>query len=220
MLLILGAGGFAREVYFHLREALEKQGLKSQPEIIFYDDVSGKNSLIISGITHRVVSDFESVKPAKFFVGIGDPKVKKALVTKALNAGLLPAETIIHPTAVTLDKDGIKVGKGGIITANCVLTTHITIGNYVILNLCTTVGHDAIIEDFVTINPGVQISGNVHIKEGAMIGVGACIIEKKNIAEWVTVGAQSCVTKDLTEPNTIYLGIPAKAKLNVIKSTP
>jgi sugar O-acyltransferase (sialic acid O-acetyltransferase NeuD family) len=212
MLLILGAGGFARELYFHLLAVLEKQELKNKPEIIFYDDVSGKNSLTISGVTHRVVSDFENVKSAKFFVGIGEPKIKKMLVTKALKGGLLPAETIVHPAAVILDKDGTKIGKGGIITANCVLTTNITIGDYVILNLSTTVGHDAVIEDFVTVNPGVQISGNVHIKEGSMIGVGACILEKKNIAEWITVGAQSCVTKDLTESNTIYFGIPAKAK--------
>ena len=217
MLLILGAGGFAREVYSHCRDY-------GYHTMAFYDDVSDTDSIIVLDDKVKVYKSFDEVLLHKaafeklftqehpgnsyeFVIGVGDPGLKKALVTKALGAGLKPAETIIHPS-VNIGRG--KIGVGGIITPGCSLTVDFEIGDYVILNLNSTVGHDAYIGDYCTVNPGCSISGNVVIRSECLIGSCAFIREKKKIAYRVTVGAQACVTKDIDRCHTVWGGVPAK----------
>lgn len=211
MILILGAGGCAREAFFHMRDVYKNKKM-TVPEIVFYDDISGIQSLQLEAKSYSVVSSFDGVSKAKFIVATGDPATKQKLVSKALAAGLQPADTIIHPQAIIQDKTSVKVGKGGIISPNCVLTTNITMGDYVVVGVSVAIGHDTVIKNFTTLNPGAVISGNVLIKENVLIGAGAVVIEKTTIEKNITLGAQSCVTKNLMEESHIYLGIPAKIK--------
>jgi serine acetyltransferase len=101
-----------------------------------------------------------------------------------------------------------------VICAGCILTTNITIGNHVQINLDCTIGHDAVLEDFVTLAPGVHISGCVKIEEGAYIGTGASIINGTRdefivIGRDAVVGAQACVTRSVGAGVTV-VGVPAK----------
>ena len=50
------------------------------------------------------------------------------------------------------------------------------IGRFVVLNLDLTVGHESRIDDYVTISPGVHISGRVHVGEGCDLGTGANVV--------------------------------------------
>ncbi|MFR4518306.1 MAG: transferase [Dorea sp.] len=99
-----------------------------------------------------------------------------------------------------------------ILCAGTILTTNITIGKHVIINLDCTVGHDAIIEDYSTLYPSVNVSGMSTIGRGSEIGTGVNIIQGKTIAQDVIVGAGSVVVKDLLESGT-YVGIPAKKRV-------
>ena len=82
-------------------------------------------------------------------------------------------------------------------------------GKHVIINLSCTLGHDCIVNDYCTINPGVNISGKVVLKECVDVGTGTKIIQGKNVCKNVTLGAGSVVVKDIKEPG-IYVGVPAK----------
>ena len=101
------------------------------------------------------------------------------------------------------------VNKGAIICPGTILTTGITIGRHVIINLNCTIGHDCVIGDFVTISPGANISGNVTIGNGCYIGTNAVIREKITICDNVVIGAGGVVVKDITEPG-VYVGNPVK----------
>jgi UDP-3-O-[3-hydroxymyristoyl] glucosamine N-acyltransferase len=101
------------------------------------------------------------------------------------------------------------MGQGNFICAGTIITSNVTIGSHVHLNLHTTVGHDAIIGDFVTTAPNVNISGNVTIKDGVYLGTASCVREKLTICENVILGMNASVVKDITESGT-YVGIPAK----------
>lgn len=70
-------------------------------------------------------------------------------------------------------------------------------------------GHDAVIEDYTTLYPSVNVSGMTTIGTGSEIGTGVNIIQGKTIARNVVVGAGSVVVKDLLESGT-YVGISAK----------
>lgn len=207
--VILGAGGFARELMFHVLDTVG-----SDAQFIFVDDVSNKKSLIVRGVTYPVVEDWDFspysyLNIVGFLVGIGDPNLKEKLVLKAIHSGLTPAKTIIHPKAIVQDKEN-NIGFGGLIGPGCILTTNVTIGNYVILNLNCTVGHDATLSDFCTANPGCHISGNTYLHKGVTLGTGTTLREKITISAYVTTGAQSCVVKSVDEESIVVTGVPAK----------
>ena len=202
--VILGGGAFARETFWHIR------GTHPGAEIVFADDVSGKKSLRMGCADTLVVDDWNFPDGFRqFIVGVGVPEAKRALVHKALDAGLKPAPTLVHPRAL-VQGDDVQVGRGGVIAPGCILTTNIVLGDYVVLNLNTTVGHDTTMGDYATCNPGCQISGNVTLGEGVSLGTGVVVREKIVIASWVSVGAQGCVVKDLTQAGATYAGVPAR----------
>lgn len=99
--------------------------------------------------------------------------------------------------------------EGTIICPGAIITTNVTVGRHVIVNLNATIGHDCQIGDFVTISPGAHLSGNVKVGNLCYIGTGAVIREKITICDGVTIGAGSAVVNDITEPGT-YVGVPAK----------
>jgi len=210
-LVILGAGGFAREVACHYRDTRKNDAnWAGFSEILFVDDVTETIEVVISNKRFKVIKDwnFPDPKNSQFLVGIGSPKAKKIMADKALEKGLEPAITLVHPRALV--QDASYIGRGGVITPGVVVTTNVVIGDYVILNLNTTVGHDAKIEDFCTVNPSCSISGNTLLGRGVTLGTDTVTREKSTIAPGVTVGAQSAVIKDLLEEDITAIGCPAK----------
>jgi sugar O-acyltransferase (sialic acid O-acetyltransferase NeuD family) len=210
---ILGAGGHARETYWYLKTVYGSTNL------VFVDDVTGIDCLEIDGTKIPVIQNWkfndlvvgnrkvESVK--KFIVGVAAPPVKRLLVSKALDSGLTPCSSLVHPSAIIAGED-CRIGAGGLIAPGCIITTNVAIGDYVIINYNTTIGHDSTLGDYSTCNPGSSISGNVNIGEDVLIGAGTIIREKINIAPGVVAGAQACIVKDIDTPHIVVAGVPAK----------
>jgi len=204
--VILGAGGFAREVCLHIQDYEFSIGNK-MPDFIFVDDVTEVKQVEIRKEKYNVVKNWKFPQGfCNFIIGIGSPLAKRIMVEKAIGVGLIPCKTVIHPRAFVQDA---FIGLGGIITPGVAVTTNVIIGDYVILNLNTTVGHDTVIGDFVTCNPLCSISGNVVLEEASFVGVGASVLEKKKVGRNAVVGAQACVVKNVPD-NETHIGIPAK----------
>ena len=201
-IIILGAGGFAREVFFYLKS----DGVYT--DFIFVDDYNQKKSIQINNTSYVIVNDwnFDSYAGYKFLVGVGNPQLKRKLVLKALEIGLKPAKTFIHSTAQLFD---VNIGLGGVIAPGAVITTSVSIGNYLGINLNGTVGHDVLIGDYSQLNPGVHVSGNSTIGELSLLGSGVVINEGLTLNSNLTIGSQSVVVKNLKDPGT-YIGVPAK----------
>lgn len=205
-LVILGSASLAREFYFHTIESTNQF-----TNFIFVNDLDdGQHYLEINDTKYKVIKNWMFEDSYPFIVAIGNPFIKKNLVEKALNSGLYPNETIIHPKALVQDKKTCKIGKGGLISPNCIITTNVVLEDYVTLNLATTVGHDSKIGKFSTTNPGVHISGFVDIGELVEIGTGACIKNNTNILSENLIGAQCAVVKNIEDSNGVHVGIPNK----------
>jgi acetyltransferase-like isoleucine patch superfamily enzyme len=59
------------------------------------------------------------------------------------------------------------------------------------------VGHDAILKDFVTLYPSVNVSGITNIGHAVELGTGMQIIQGKTVGDYSIVGAGAVVVKDI-----------------------
>ncbi|MCZ2130523.1 MAG: acetyltransferase [Bacteroidia bacterium] len=200
---ILGSSGFAKEVYFLLKE-IGGYNVKG-----FIDIVSKEKVRFQEGnfdvITEEEFDAKETPETTMLAIGVGDPKLIKKLAGK-FKAFTFP--NLVHPSVV-YDKDNVKMGQGNILVAGVLFTTCISVGDMNIFNLSSTVGHDAVIGSYNVINPTVNISGGVEIGTANLIGVGATILQYKKIGNGSVIGAASLVTKDV-EDNIVVVGVPAK----------
>lgn len=203
-IVIIGAGGFGREVAW-LIEEINK--VSTQWNILgFVDDNEEIQGTEVNG--YKVVGNIEWLNKQELNVvsAIGDPIIKKKIIER-LKSSKNTYPVLIHPSVIYSDR--VSFGEGSIICAANILTTDIKIGEHVIINLDCTIGHDAILGDYTTVLPSVNVSGFVETKDCVSIGTGSAIIQGVSIGENTIVGAGSVVVKDLPA-NCTAVGSPAK----------
>jgi sugar O-acyltransferase (sialic acid O-acetyltransferase NeuD family) len=149
----------------------------------------------------------------EFAIGIGENVVRQKV---AQHFDQLRFTSLIHPSATfgVRQRELIERRRGVIVCAGVRFTNHILVGDFTIFNLNATVGHDVVIEDFVNVAPGANVSGNVHIGARCWVGTGAAINQGRGGAKLVIgidtmIGSGSVVVKDC-DPNAVYAGVPAK----------
>jgi len=211
-IVIVGASGFGREVLWTLNDCNKKS--KKYEILGFLDD----NKLLHGKIIDKkpILGGLEwfsknNSKNVKCVVAIGDCKIREKIVKKLEKKGVT-FETIIHPSV--LYSKLVEIGTGTIIQAGCILTVGIKIGNHVHININSTIGHESIIKDFVTINPGIEVNGNTTIDTGAYLGTGITMLQQ--IGSWSVIGAGTVLISDVPS-YTMYAGVPGKLKKRLRK---
>ena len=206
-LVILGTGGFAREVHQVVEDL---QADRSTWNVLgFLDDDPSRTGDVVHELPVLGTSEWlEGRRGISIALGVGVTQARRRAVENIARMNPdVGFPTLIHPRSWIGNR--IEVGIGTIVCAGNLLTTDLRLGNHVILNLDCTVGHDSSIEDFVTVAPSVNISGAVHVGEGCDLGTGSTIIQGITIGAWSVIGAGAVVVKDLP-PNVTAVGIPAK----------
>ena len=206
-LIIFGASGFGREVAW----AVERVNKVSPTWNLLgfmddNDDIQGAN---ING--YSVIGktgDVRNYPDAYFVVAVGASKTREKIVSnmKTVNPNINFGK-VIDPSVEMSDL--VTVGEGSIICAHTIITVNIEIGSHVIINLDCTIGHDAVLKDFVTLYPSVNVSGITNIGHAVELGTGMQIIQGKSVGDYSIVGAGAVVVKDIPEKCTA-VGSPAK----------
>lgn len=205
-LVIFSCGGLGREV---LELALDVAAAGEPWNVIgFLDDDVDLHGEQIHGFPVLGGTEWVAEHPdVHAVVAIGSTAVRRKVVEKLTKAGPIKFATLVHPRAMV--GRHVEIGEGGVVCAGSLLTTDIVLGDHVLINLDCTVGHDAVLKDFVTVAPSVNVSGNVLVGEGCDLGTGSTVIQGKTIGEWSIVGAGAVVVKDLPA-NITAVGAPAK----------
>ena len=204
-LAVFGAGGFGREVAW-LAESCGREVayfLDDNPQVAKLNDIP-------------VITFDELVAKRGEFeiaIGVGSPKARESIAKRVATAKL-PFAELVHPR---VEKSRwITWGSGVVICAGNILTTNITLGEHVQLNLDCTIGHDVKLGDFATLAPGVHLSGWVFVGARAYFGTGAVVINGTAeapivIGDDAVIGAGACVVKSIPAGVTA-VGVPARAK--------
>jgi len=139
--VLIGSGGFAREIKAHMGDFSIKCFVDNE-----YWIENNENIFSLSKFNPNIY---------EVIIAIGNPKDRFNMVQK------LPKNTkyftFIHPTVQILGDD-INIGEGSIICAGCILTTNTKIGKnnyfgpYCYIKNGTTIADDNIFEAFVSVN--------------------------------------------------------------------
>jgi sugar O-acyltransferase (sialic acid O-acetyltransferase NeuD family) len=204
-IVIIGSGGFAQEVAWLIEEI---NSYKKEWELLGYIDDYYLDRIGNSYGGYKVIGDLNYLNSLHdnvyVVIAIGNGNVRKNIVEKIKNKKFA---TLIHPN-VRMSKSCV-INEGSIICSNNVLTVNIEIGKHVIINLNCTIGHSSKIENYVTILPGTNISGDVNIDEYATLGTNSTIIEKKTIGKSSMIGAGTVIIKNVDDDVTV-VGNPGK----------
>lgn len=205
-ILIYGAGGFGREVQWLIERINQKDTVW---EIEGYLDDSLEPGTVVNGYSVLGGADVlrECPEGTAIACAVGPPAVRERIVRRIRQVGEFEFPNLIDPSVMM--SDTIALGEGNIICAGNILTVNIDIQDFLLLNLSCTVGHDVRLDSFVTVYPGVNISGAAHIERGAELGTGSKVIQGKTIARNAIVGAGSIVVRDIPADCTA-MGVPAR----------
>lgn len=179
-------------------------------DVIFAADIE-PNAVQMFGKTYRTISTWRLPQGSQFVVGVGDPKVKRILVAKAMDAYLKPATTIIHPAA-TVSPDAV-IGRGGVIFPGCVVSYGAVLRDYVTMNFGSIAGHGSYVDDHCSLHTHAVIAGNVRLGAGTMIGMNAAVRDGVRLGPDTTVGMGAAVVKDCTRTGQVLMGVPARERV-------
>lgn len=206
-IVIIGASGFAKEILWLLEE---NNKIVDEWSILGFIDQSYTTKTEPT-LGYNIVGDDEWLAnyEGEIYVvcGVGSGSLRRKIVHQFKDK-----ENIIFPNIISrgaILSDSVKMGKGCIICTNSILTVDICLGSFVTINLACTIGHDAVLEDYITLYPSVNVSGNVHIKSETEIGTGTQIIQGIEVGENTIIGAGAVVVRDLPS-NCTAVGNPAK----------
>ncbi|WP_317447104.1 NeuD/PglB/VioB family sugar acetyltransferase [Streptomyces collinus] len=203
-LLIIGAGGFARETAQAVRDAGVTKLLGH------VDDNTALHGTEVDGVPVLGGCDLVHDLPgARVVICVGNPRDYAARARLVRRLGL-PADryaTVLHPTAAVSSSS--EVGPGSVLLAHCVLTAAVRVGAHVAVMPHAVLTHDDVVEDCATLAAGVRLGGGARLGRGAYVGSGALVREGTTVGAWSLVGMGSTVLGDIP-PGEVWAGSPAR----------
>ena len=207
-LIIIGAGGFGREVAALVRRINRENKQELYHLLGFVDDNPALEGKLIDGFPVLGNLEWLNAQEETFCLtcAIGSSLSRKRAIEKMENKGM-EFVSLIDPSAVFLGET--VIGTGSIICANSIISVGTSIGKHTIVNLSCTIGHDVAVGDYCTINPGSSLSGFSKLENCVEVGTGTKIIQHIIVGENTILGAGTVVISDIAS-NVTAVGCPAR----------
>lgn len=206
--LIVGAGGFGREVHSWFDAwRLAERGRSDQYRFAGFLDRDPK-ALANVAIDVPILGDPATYLPQAdevFVCGLGLPRPKMICCRGLQERGAIFL-TVVHPTAVIGPR--CSFGIGCVICPYVVVTCDVQVGDFAVLNLHATIGHDARLGNGVTLSGHADVTGHVTLGDEVFLSSHASVIPGVKVPDRVMVGAGSVVVRASDSDVTMF-GVPA-----------
>lgn len=209
-IVVIGAGGQAREVAFVLRNL---NAVQPRFELVgFVVSDTAKPGAYAS--TELVVGDFGWLRENRhrfdaLALGVGMPATRARLAAE-LETEFGPEwwPPLVDPSVI-VDRDSCELGHGSFIAPGVIATVNIRVGPHAMADFGCTLGHEAALGRAAVVMPGANISGGVELGERVLVGTGAQVLQYLRVGDGASIGAGAVVTKDVPAGVTV-VGVPAK----------
>ena len=210
-LIIIGARGFGREVYY--MALTTKAYLSGEYDIKGFLDDNPDAFKGLNGNYPPILGPVETYNPLPddvFICALGDGKWRKhyAEIIESRKGEFI---SIIAPTS-RVNRTAM-IGKGSIIGPNNIISDNVTIGRHVMIQCFDDLGHDVSVGDYASIEAYVFLGGYVSLGELSTMHTKSSIIPHKSIGKECVVGFGSVVMRNFKDGIHVF-GNPAK-KINL-----
>lgn len=204
-LVIIGAGGFGREVYWSAKESV---GYGSEFEIKGFLD---SNEHILDAFPNYPpilgVEDTYEIESDDIFVcAVGDVRLKKKCCETILNRGG-HFFNLVHKDAYI--GENTHIGVGCIFLALSRVHCDVSIGDFVTVQPYSVIGHDVKVGNWCQINDYSDCGGASEIGNEVTINTHSFIFPRVKVGDRATIGAGSFVLRNVKE-GVVVFGNPAK----------
>ena len=203
-IIIVGAGGFGREVLQWARHAWPEHVHK------FAGFVSADPTKLDGHAPSLPIlgspNDFELRPTDGFVLGIGIPRIRR-VVAEQLEARGARFLTLIHPTAIVADT--AVIGPGSVICPYAIVSDAVRLGRFVLVNYHASLGHDAAVEAFAVLSPYAALGGQASLGKDALLAIQAVVGPGRSVGDRSKVSAASCALADVPADTLVY-GVPGR----------
>lgn len=181
-ILIAGAGDFGHEVeQWMLLRGVPIQG--------WLDD---------QALGATPIDSYEFRPGDQVLVAVGSPAGRLKVVER-----LATNKAIFHGFHSHLKLPTHRIGGGSITCPYSIISDSAVVGDFVHINLHSTVGHHVKLGDFCTLSSHVDLCGHVEVGNGVFFGSGARVMPGVKIGNWAKIGAGAVVHRDVPTGGTV-----------------
>ena len=199
-LVLVGAGEFGREVFAWMLSS--GYASNSGADFCFIDD--NVTTLSICDVDLTYLGGIDSFFPLggdQLVAAIASPAARSVIVEKLLSRNC-NFVSYVHPSVhVSL---GSRIGQGCILLPNSLVSRDSVIGDFSLVNCCSSVGHDVSVGSFVTLSSHVDIMGRCVIDDKVFMGSGSRVLPGKRVGESAVIGAGATAARSVATGKTLY----------------
>lgn len=207
-IVIVGAGGFGREVYHWAHALLGSPNYRFKGFIDDHPDsekISG-NQLKILGAIHPGKNQYDIQSTDRFIYAIGNIDNKRVIIDGLQRRGA-KFITLVHPTAIVADT--AMIGEGVVVCPFAMVSDHATISDFAMINCYASCAHDTRVGRYSILSPYATLNGYVELEEEVFLGTHASVVASRKIGHRTKISANSVAMTDVP-PRSIVVGVPGK----------
>lgn len=208
-IIIVGAGGFGREVLQWARDA--------------WPDHAGKIAGLLSAdpgvLDGRAIGlpilaspdDFTPQPGDGLLLGIGRRGVRRRVAEQLESRGghFL---SLVHPSAIVADT--ADVGRGTILCPYASVTANARLGAFCLLNMYSMVAHDAAVGAFSVLSPYAGVAGEAAVGEDVFLAMHSFVGPGVRVGNGSLISGSSCALHNVPADTLVY-GVPGRHASNV-----
>lgn len=194
--LVMGAGGFSREV----ADMLVRLG---HTPAVFFSESPDAEVHDPTGLP--VVSSLDGIDCDGAVIAVGDPALRRRFHSMLHRHFALPA--LVDPSAIV--GPSAVLGEATLVMPFTAVSPNARIAENVLLNVGCYIAHDCVVGAHCHLAPAVQLGGFSTVGDGCFCGTGSIVLPGCSVGDGAVTGAGAVVTTDVGPRQTV-VGVPAR----------